>query len=42
MKLTEEHFSKIQKRADLVRIAQENDIPINKALKKNTIFLCRK
>ena len=34
MKLTEEHFSKIQKRADLVRIAQENDIPINKALKK--------
>jgi len=34
MKLTEEHFSKIQKRADLVRIAQENGIPINKALKK--------
>lgn len=34
MKLTEEHFSKIQKRADLVRIAQENGIPINEALKK--------
>lgn len=34
MDLTQEHFNKIQKRADLVRLAQENEIPIEKALNK--------
>ena len=34
MDLTQEHFNKIQKRADLVRLAQENEIPIEKALIK--------
>lgn len=37
MKFTSAHFNTVQKRSELIRIAKEHNIPLEKTLKKNQI-----